>query len=554
MTGPRSAEDALGLASERRRRTGGRTGAADAVVIGAGPNGLVAANVLADAGWDVLVLEAAPEPGGAVRTGELTLPGFRHDLFSGFYPLAELSPAMRGLGLEDYGLVWRRAPIALAHPTPDGRCAAIGATADETAETLGGDGRAWLELMRPFEDYGSQLIDVMLGPVPALGAGLRLARAMPRRSGLELARLALLPVRRLIEERFGEEGAALLLGGNALQTDVSPEGAGSGLMGFLVSALAQHTGNPAPAGGASQLTAALVRRLEAKGGAVRCGETVEQVVVADGSATGVRTTGGEVVRARRAVLADVSAPALYGELLAAADVPAQVARDIARFDWDPATVKVDWALSKPVPWTAPAARRAANVNIADSLDELSQWANELARGVVSERPFLLVGQHSPLDATRQPEGCETVSAYARVPRRVRRDAGGEISGRWDADDAAAMVARIEGRLEERAPGFGSLVLGRHVYTPPDFARENANVSLGSVNGGTAQLHQQLFFRPTPGSGRPATFVDGLFLASSSAHPGGGVHGACGANAARAALGAARVPPAMRTAWRRARRR
>ncbi|MDQ6837537.1 MAG: NAD(P)/FAD-dependent oxidoreductase [Actinomycetota bacterium] len=516
----------------------------DAVVIGSGPNGLVAANQLVDAGWDVVVLEAQSEAGGTVRTGELTLPGFHHDLFSAFYPLAVASPVFQRLGLEDHGLRWRRAPYALAHPTPDGRCAVIAPDRSTTEQSLegyaAGDGAGWRKLMAPWDRYGRTVIEALLSPFPPLGAGARLAVHSRVKGTLELARMALTPARRLAEEHFSGEGGALLLAGNALHTDLSPENAGSGMFGWLLCALAQNVGFPVPEGGAGSLSAALVRRLERAGGRLHCNRSVSQVIVRNGRAVGVRTTDGEEVLARRAVLADVAAPNLYSTLLSDVALPEALRLDLARFQWDAGTVKVDWALSGPVPWSAVEACQAGTIHVADSVNDLTHWAADLATRTLPSRPFLLFGQQSMTDPTRQPVGAETAWAYTHVPRRIDRDADGEISGRWDADDETAMADRIERRVEDLAPGFRASILDRHVFTPRSLQAADANLDGGAINGGTSQLHQQLVFRPLPGLGRPGTFVSGLFLASASAHPGGGVHGACGSNAAHAALAADRA--------------
>lgn len=515
----------------------------DAVVIGAGHNGLVAANMLADAGWSVAVLEAQPEPGGAVRSGELTVPGFRHDLFSAFYPFAAASPVIGSLGLEAHGLQWRRAPLVLAHPTPDGRCMALSTDIDQTAASLDtyapGDGDAWRRVYGRWEHIGGRLLDALFTPLPPVMAGARLAAALGPAELVRFARFMVLPVRRMAEEEFAGEGAALLLAGNAMHADLPPEAAPSGTYGWLLACLGQQHGFPVPEGGAGQLVAAMVRRLERRGGTVTCGTPVSRVVVRGGRAVAVRTSHGDEIDAGRAVIADVGAPALYLELVGAEHLPARVVDDLRRFQYDASTVKVDWALDAPVPWLAEPARRAGTVHVSDSLDELSQWACHLATGTIPDRPFLLFGQQSLADPGRSPPGTETAWAYTHVPRRTRRDAGGNLTGAWDRGEGEAFADRIEARVEALAPGFRALVRARHVFTPPSMEAADANLVGGAVTGGTAQLHQQLVFRPVPGLGRPETPIRGLYLGSSSAHPGGGVHGACGSNAARAALAADR---------------
>ena len=517
---------------------------ADAVVIGSGPNGLVAANLLADAGWDVIVLEAQSDPGGTVRTGELTLPDYHHDLFSAFYPLAAASPTIQRLELADYGLRWRRAPYALAHPTPDGHCAVIAPDRETTAASLeayaAGDGDGWQKLMAPWDDFGTMMVDALLQPFPPIRAGGRLAGHLGLRGLLDFGRMGLTPARQLGSEHFSGQGGALLLAGNALHTDLSPEMAGSGLFGWLLCALAQNVGFPVPEGGAGMLSAALIRRLESKGGQVFCNRKVTQILVSGHRAVGVRTEGAGDVLARRAVLADVAAPQLYSTLLSEQSLPPALTDRLERFQWDAGTVKVDWALSAPVPWSAPDARLAGTVHVVDSLNDLTRWAADLATDTLPVRPFLLFGQQSMTDPTRQPAGAETAWAYTHVPRHIERDPEGTVSGRWDDDDEQAMIDRIERRVEEAAPGFRASIIGRHVFTPATMEAADANLDGGAINGGTSQLHQQLVFRPLPGLGRPNTFIGGLYLASSSAHPGGGVHGACGSNAAHAALAADRL--------------
>jgi phytoene dehydrogenase-like protein len=515
----------------------------DAIVIGAGPNGLVAANTLADAGWTVLVLEAQPEPGGAVKSAELTEPGFVNDVFSAFYPFGAASPALLELELERFGLRWRRSELALAHPAGDGTCVAISRDLDETAASLdafaAGDGDSWRRLFRLWERLRGPMLDAMVEPFPPVGPGARLAAAL-RADLVRFARLALLPVRRFADEHFRGEGAARLLAGNALHTDVTPETSLGGFFGWLLSSLAQDVGYPLPEGGAGRLADALVARLEARGGAVACSAPVTRVLVRRGRAVGVRTAAGDEVEAERAVLADVVAPLLYRDLLDPGDVPARVRLDLERrFELDTATVKIDWALDAPIPWSAEDARRSAVVHVADSLDELTVTTGELARGLIPARPFLLFGQYAGADPSRCPPGREVAWAYTHVPHRVRGDAGGDLTGAWDERETAAFVERVEARIEALAPGFRALVRARNVLTPDELERRNANLVGGSINGGTAQLHQQAIFRPVPGLGRARTPIASLYLASSSAHPGGGVHGGPGRIAAKEALAARR---------------
>ncbi|MFI8949925.1 phytoene desaturase family protein [Streptomyces sp. NPDC053750] len=512
----------------------------DAIVIGAGPNGLVAANLLADAGWSVEVLEEQPDPGGAVRHDSEVAPGFVNDLFSSFYPLAAASPVLAGLRLEDHGLRWSHAPHVLAHPLTDGTCAVLDRDVGTTAASLEafapGDGTAWDRLHDVWDRYRADILDALFTPFPPVRAGARLALRLRGGGGLRLARTLVLPVRRLGEEEFRGEGGKLLLAGNALHADLAPEAAGSGGFGWLMSMLGQTYGFPVPVGGSGALTAALVHRLRARGGTLRCGRRVEQVLVRDRRAIGVRTAGGETVAARRAVLADVSVPALYGELVAPEHLPGQVLADLRRFQWDFATFKVDWALDGPVPWRCEDAARAGTVHLADGLDELTRFAAQIAMRQVPDRPFALFGQMTTTDPTRSPSGTESAWAYTHVPHDVRADAGDEgITGSWDTKEQEIMADRVERQVERFAPGFRTLIRARRVLAPPTLQAMDANLEGGAINGGTTAMHQQLVFRPLPGTGRPETPVAGLYLASAGAHPGGGVHGAPGANAARAAL-------------------
>ncbi|MGA5407591.1 phytoene desaturase family protein [Streptomyces lavendulocolor] len=517
----------------------------DAVVIGAGPNGLVAANLLADAGWSVEVLEAQDEPGGAVRSDRGVHPDYVSDVFSAFYPLAAASPILSRLDLHEEGLHWSHAPSVLAHPLSDGRCAVLERHRTSTASGLEkfapGDALAWDHLCDIWDRLGADIVDALFTPFPPIRSTARLAARLRAAGGLRLARMMVLPVRRLAEEEFRGEGGRLLLAGNALHADLAPEAAGSGGFGWLMSMLGQAQGFPVPVGGAGALTDALVRRLQRRGGVVRCGERVVEVTVRSGRAVAVRTAAGETVPVNRAVLADVAVPALYGELVAPQHLPSQLLDDMRRFQWDWATFKVDWALSGPVPWTAgePAAG-AGTVHLADGMDELTRFSAQLSMREVPDRPFLLFGQMTTADPSRSPAGTESAWAYTHVPHHARGDAGDDgITGTWDAREQEAFADRMEEQVERFAPGFRSLVRARRILAPTTLEAMDANLRRGAINSGTTAMHQQLFFRPVPGTGRPETPVEGLYLASAGAHPGGGVHGAPGANAARAALRSSR---------------
>jgi phytoene dehydrogenase-like protein len=500
--------------------------AADAIVIGAGHNGLVAANLLADAGWSVVVLEATGQPGGAVRSGHVTAPGYLSDLFSSFYPLGYASPVLNGLNLN---VRWTHAPDVLTHLLPDGRAATVNrdlATTMASMEQFApGDGERWQHAYDDWCAVSADILDAVLRPFPPIRASLGLLRKVRTGGALRLGRRLVLSVRELGDELFRGEGGTIAMAGCALHTDLSPEQAGSGVYGWLLAMLGQQCGWPVPVGGAQQITAALVDRLLERGGRIEYSAPAERVLVARGTAMGVRTADGRDWRARRAVLADVPAPTMYLDMVGERWLPPRLVEDLAFFRWDGATVKVDWAVAGKVPWKNPAAAGAGTVHLGADLNGLTRYAAHLATDEVPPHPFLLLGQMTTADPSHSPPGTESVWAYTHLPHRSS----------WRADEIAAHVERMEAVVEEHAPGFGRLVTGRNVFSPADLERENPSLVGGALGGGTAAVYQQLFLRPVPGLGRPDTPVDRLYLASASAHPGGGVHGAPGANAARAAL-------------------
>ncbi|MDI9950559.1 MULTISPECIES: phytoene desaturase family protein [Rhodococcus] len=501
----------------------------DAVVIGAGPNGLAATATLAEAGWDVVLLEQQPEPGGAVRSAEL-FPGFRTDLFSAFYPLAAVSPAIRHLDLEGVGLRWSQAPAAVGHPRHphDDDAPLIHRDAADTAADLErrqpGDGQAWLRLFEQWKDVKEPFLDTLFSPFPPVRGPRRLLSQLGTAEALRLLRFLMLPARRMTHELFDGESARVLLLGNAMHADTPVDAPGSGVMGYLLTMLAQDDGYVVPVGGAGALSAAMAERARRNGAEIRCGEEVTSIEATGGVATEVRTAGGDRYLVRRAVLADVSAPALYGRLLDSSAVHAGVRADLEKFEWDTPVVKVNYALDRKIPWRSRSLESAGTVHLGADDNGLVRWMADLTTGVIPTHPFLLFGQMTTSDPSRSPEGTESAWAYTHLPRGITDDESAELLGH-----------RVDAMLESHAPGFAERVVGRNVQRPSDLEASNANLHGGAVNGGTAQLYQQLVFRPTPGSSGPYTSIDRLYLASSATHPGGGVHGMCGYNAARAAL-------------------
>jgi len=504
----------------------------DAVVIGSGPNGLVAGAVLARAGWRVTVLERSDTPGGAVRSGELTVPGYVHDTYSAFYGLLHCSPVLGQLGL-DRAVPWARfdAPVSAAvSPEVAATCHAdLERTTGELGSREAADGVAWTDLYRWWREVGTAFLRQMLGPVGAPGPALSFARRALRAGLLDTTQLLLRPLDALAQERFIHPAARALVAAGASHADVAVDSPGSVPAALILAMAAQQVGMPVPVGGAGSLAAALVGAVESAGGHVIAGAEVTRVVVERNRAVGVEVAGGRSVRARRAVLADTGPLALFTRLVGTEALPPRYLAGLRRFRYGTGIFKVDLALDGPVPWKAPGLAGSGVVHLTGDLDDMARAAYEARHGIVPVRPMLIVGQQSVADPSRAPAGGHTLWVETHVPPVPR------AAGSWEAARAPFLEV-VMAMLEAHAPGLGARVVGSAVRTPADLEAENPNLVGGDLGAGSTALDQQLVFRPVPGWFRYATPVRGLYLCSASAHPGGAVHGMVGRNCARRVMG------------------
>src|SRR4051812_5762078 len=524
-TGP--ALDAAPAGAPRRRVNG------PAVVVGGGPNGLAAAIRLAEAGRSVTVLEAADRPGGAVRTEDLTLPGFRHDTFSSVYPAAARSRGFARSPLEGSGRGGVRPAACSAHPLPAGGGIGLPRDADAAAASLdarrAGDGAAWRAFVAPLLDAFPALRATMLGGFPPLAGPVKLLTGLGVPGTLRFAALVPDTARRLGRRLFENGEARAWLYGAAGHGDAPPTAPGSAIAAVYLNLMGHAVGWPSPEGGAERLVDALVAYLSSLGGTVRTGALVTRLVVSNDRVGGVEIAGGERVAART-VVADVMPHALAA--MAGEALPRAYRSLLRRYRYGPATVKVDWALDGPIPWTAPEVRGAGTVHVGGGEDEIVATMARSAHGL-PERPFLLLGQQSVADPTRAPEGKHTAWAYTHGPQR---------GVDWTAE-LHRHVERIEAQVERFAPGFRDRILARHVLGPADLERRNRNLVGGDVGGGSYRL-DQVVFRPVPRLSPYRTPVGGLYIRSAPPVPGGAGPRVPGGAAAGAALADARRP------WRR----
>ena len=464
----------------------------DAVVVGAGPNGLTAAAFLARAGRSVLVLEANAEAGGGVRTEALTLPGYRHDLCSAVHTMGCLSPAFELLDLERHGLEWIHPPLSLAHPLEGGEAVCLEQSIEGTAAQLGVDERAYRELVTPFVRSPKKLFADLLAPLGVPRQPFTLARF-----GL----LGLRSARSLAFSRFRGEAARALFAGCAGHGIQPLEHALTGAFG-LTFLLAGHVKAwPVARGGSSAIASALLAVCRHWG--------VELV-------TGQRVSSLRQLPDASAVLFDL-APRQVAEI-AGEVLPGSYLRTLRNYRMGPACFKLDWALDGPIPWSNPAVARASTVHVGGTFDELAQSEAAVWRGEHPQRPFVLLTQQSHFDASRAPRGKHTGYAYCHVPMGSGVD----------------MTDAIEGQIERFAPGFRDRILARHRLFTADLELRNASHIGGVITGGVADLGQ-LFTRPALRWDPYSTPHPRLFLCSQSTPPGGGVHGMCGFYAARSVL-------------------
>ena len=466
----------------------------DAVVVGAGPNGLAAAIVLAKAGLTVLILEAKETIGGGARTEEITLPGFRHDICSAIHPMSVVSPFMRALPLAEHGLEWAWSPAAIAHPLDDGSAATLELDLDATAARLGEDERAYRALMKPFAKVAGKLFEDILRPI--LGWP-------PPTHPIVMARFGLLGLRSALNlvQRFKTPHARALLGGSAAHSFLPLERTGSASFGLALMLAGHATGWPAAKGGSIAIINAMASYLRSMGVEFRTGHPVRTIAdVPDSKVVIFDLTPRQVAH------------------IAADQLPPSYVNKLRRFRYGPGVFKIDWALDGPIPWRAEECLRSATVHIGGTIEEIAAHERSVFNGRMTGKPFVLVAQQSMFDATRAPAGKHTGWAYCHVPHGSTED----------------QTEVIERQIERFAPGFRDRVLARRTINTAQYEAHDANFIGGDIAGG-ANTMMQFLTRPFPKYDPYATPNERLYLGSSSTPPGGGVHGMCGYWAAQSVL-------------------
>jgi phytoene dehydrogenase-like protein len=462
----------------------------DAVIVGSGPNGLAAAITLIHSGRSVAVYEANVKIGGGMRSAQLTLPGFIHDVCSAVYPLAIGSPLFRSLPLAEHGLEWIQPPSALAHPFDDGSAVMLERSVDQTAAGLGRDRQAYHRLMGPLVESWERLHVDLLAPL-----------RWPRHLGIttRFGLSAIRPARSLTESRFEEQPARALFAGVSAHSMLPLESWGSAAFGLVLATTAHALGWPIAKGGSQALADALASYLRSQGGEIFTNTAVRSL---------------DELPSSRVVLCDITPRQLL--TLAGDRLSPSYRRRLRRYRYGMGAFKIDWALSAPVPWKSIACARAATIHLGGTLKEIADSERAAWRGDHAQHPFVLAVQPSLFDFSRAPKTRHTLWAYCHVPNGSNLD----------------MTERIEAQIERFAPGFCDTILARSVAPPAELERRNPNLVGGDINGGAPTLGQ-LFLRPSVKL--YSTSSPGLYLCSASTPPGGGVHGMCGYFAARQAL-------------------
>ena len=461
-----------------------------ACVVGAGPNGLAAAIILAQAGLQVDIFEAESSPGGAVRSMELTLPGFRHDFGSAVYPLGVGSPFFSSLPMQEHGLEWIHSPAPLAHPLDDGTAVILERNLDAMKVPLGADGNTWRKLMQPFVEHWQAFAPEVLRP----------ALAIPKHPWL-MARFGITAIRsaKAVASRFKNDRTRALFAGLAAHSFLALDEPLTGAFGLLMAVPAHAVGWPIPRGGSQSLTNALCSYFSALGGQIHIGSRVQSI---------------DSLSTHDLILCDISPKQLL--TIAGQRFSPKYKRQLESFRYGPGVFKIDYALSDPIPWKARECRRAATVHLGGTFEEIAASEKAMRSGQHAEHPFVLLVQPTLFDPLRAPAGKHIAWAYCHVPNRSNVD----------------MLTNIESQIERFAPGFRETVLARRVLYSSDLERMDANLIGGDIGGGAMDL-RQILFRPTPR--QYATSARGIYLCSSSTPPGGGVHGMCGYHAAKLAL-------------------
>ena len=463
----------------------------DAIVIGAGPNGLAAAAELSHSGYSVTIYEANEIVGGSVRSAELTLPGFTHDICAAVLPLGAYSPFLSRLPLDQFGLKFINPPAALAHPFADGTAVLLYRSLDDTGNELGRDGHSYRRLMRPFVENWDQLAEDLLAPP-----------RMPRHP-FKLAQFGfygIRPARSLARSLFKDQRARSLFAGLSAHSFLSLDMYASSAFGLVMSALGHAVGWPIVQGGSQKLSDAL-----------KCYLLKRDVKIV----TGVRVNSFDELPPAKIIMCDVTPRQLLA--MGGRHFPKRFRKKLATYRYGPAAFKVDWALNGPVPWKAQECSEAATVHLGSSFEEILNSEAAPWTGQIAERPFVIVSQPTLFDRTRSPTGQHTLWAYCHVPNGSTVD----------------MTDRIENQIEYFAPGFRDRILAKSTLSPKDLEKHNPNLVGGDINGGALDL-RQMFTRPT--IQLYSTPAKGIYICSSSTPPGGGVHGMCGYNAVRRALG------------------